>query len=89
MARADWYYIPIPRQQAKVLDDIVRKEGRKYGFEDKRELVRALLSDFITNYEELKGGLVAARKSVIIDYDEIARNLRERLEKNVVLKEGS
>lgn len=45
------------------MEEILRKEGRKYGLVDKNTLVRTLVADFITKYEE-KHGIVAARKAI-------------------------
>jgi metal-responsive CopG/Arc/MetJ family transcriptional regulator len=63
MARGDWEYIAIPKEQAKELDNIVQKQGRKYGLVDRNELIRAIIADFITRFEEKKD-LSQARKMI-------------------------
>lgn len=70
MARKDWAYVNFPIEQAEVLDYIISKEGRKYGFNDRNDLVRALISDFIGKYEQYKN-IIIARKAVrgVNDHD--------------------
>lgn len=63
MSRKDWWYPNIPRQQADALDDIVKKEGLKYGIIDKNELVRHIIGDFIARYED-QNGLIKAMRGV-------------------------
>lgn len=66
MARPDWKYINIPIEQATALDDIYKRVGKKYGYTNRNELVKAIISDFIEKYEE-KHDLVQARKAVRLD----------------------
>jgi hypothetical protein len=73
MARSDWWYPNIPRKQADALDDIVKKEGIKYGIIDKGELVRFLVGDFISRYEEKHGLIKAIHK---VDFP-ITNNTKE------------
>lgn len=63
MVRQDWYYLQISKEQAKFFDDIVEKEGRKYGIKDKAELVRSILSKFQESYE-LEKLLVCAKHHI-------------------------
>ena len=63
MARKDWFYIPIPLEQAEVLDYIIDQDGKKYGLLDKNHLVRGLVSDFIEKYEIYRN-VSTARKAV-------------------------
>ena len=66
MARDDYRYINIPVQQADALDRILKKDGRKYGYNNRNELVKAILSKVIEEYEKTHD-LVAARDSVRLD----------------------
>lgn len=63
MARKDWWYPNIPKQQADALDNIVKEEGLKYGIIDKNELVRHIIGDFIARYED-QHGLINSMRSI-------------------------
>jgi hypothetical protein len=63
VARKDWYYAPIPVEMADTIDKIIDRDGKKYGIPDKIALIRTLLSDFISRYEEEKN-IILARKAV-------------------------
>lgn len=52
MTRKDWFYVPLPLVMAKALDDIVNKEGKKYGIVDRSELIRIILGEFIMKYDQ-------------------------------------
>lgn len=66
MARSDWYYPNIPIEMADALDDILKKQGRKYGYTNKHELIRAILAEFISKFEE-KNDIIMARNAVRLD----------------------
>lgn len=66
MARSDWYYVNIRKEQADALDKILKKQGKKWGISDKTLLIRTLIADFIAKYEEKKD-LIAARDAVRLD----------------------
>jgi len=52
MARKDWYYINIKQDMALCLDYIIKKDGAKYGIEDRVQLIRWLLGEFIARWEK-------------------------------------
>jgi hypothetical protein len=53
LARKDWFYIPLPLEQAKLLDEILNtKECEKYGIVDRTELIRLIIGEFLTQYEK-------------------------------------
>lgn len=74
MARSDWWYPNIPKKQADALDDIVKKEGMKYGIIDKGELIRFLVGDFISRYEENHGLIKTIHK---VDFPITNNNTKE------------
>jgi hypothetical protein len=52
MPREDYYYCPIPYVMIRVLDKITEEEGRRYGIDNRAEIVRAILGDFIDRYDQ-------------------------------------
>jgi len=68
MARSDWWYVNLPKEQQDAIKLILKREGRKYGIMDESSLVRTVVGDLIARYEE-KNGLIAARKAVRAPYD--------------------
>ena len=52
MPRKDWFYVPLPLVMATVLDEIVEKEGKKYGIVDRTELIRIIIGEFLLKYDE-------------------------------------
>jgi hypothetical protein len=66
MGRYDWDYITIPHEMGRTLDEIIRREGRKYGMLDKNTFIRSLLGSFISNYE-LTGKFDISRRNAIAD----------------------
>jgi hypothetical protein len=64
MARKDWLYVPIPLEMARILDEVVEKEAKKYGITDRLELIRALLGDFIELYDKNGGNLHKTRRII-------------------------
>lgn len=59
MARKDWFYIPLPLEQAKALDQILNtKECEKYGIVERAELIRLILGEFLVQYERCDRDLV-------------------------------
>lgn len=61
MGRNDWYYASIPIDMAESLDYIINRNGRKYGVTDRLELIRAVLAEFIANYEKSNNLIIALR----------------------------
>ena len=49
-----YYYVPLAKEMANALDQIIDETGRKYGIFDKNQLVRQLMGDFIAAYEASK-----------------------------------
>jgi hypothetical protein len=68
LARNDWFYVNIRREQGDALDKILKKEGKKWGIHDKVTLVRVLVADLIAKYE-VKHDLISARDAVRLDKD--------------------
>jgi len=64
MARKDWFYIPLPLEQAKALDSIIEKEGAKYGITERTDLIRILIGEFIEAYERTGKSFIDARRIV-------------------------
>lgn len=52
MSRKDWFYVPLPLVMAIPLDEIVEKEGKRYGIVDRSELIRIILGEFIMKYDK-------------------------------------
>ena len=52
MGRKDWEYIALSKKQLKFFEDIVEREGAKYGIHTRTELVRMILQRFQTSYEK-------------------------------------
>lgn len=63
MGRKDWDYITIPIEMSKALDEIIKRNGRRYGIYDKVQLVRQLTADFICTYDR-NNSIPEAKKSV-------------------------
>lgn len=63
LARKDWWYLQLPIEMAETLEEIVKREGNKYGIFDKQALGRYIIADFVMKYEANKG-IVATRKAV-------------------------
>lgn len=61
MARKDWFYIPLPSEMLKALDEVM-KEAHRYGIADRAELIRMILGDFITRYDRYGKSLAKTRK---------------------------
>lgn len=53
----------LPVEMADTLEEIVKREGNKYGIFDKQALGRYIIADFVMKYETHKG-IVATRKAV-------------------------
>mgnify|MGYP001616628609 CR=1 FL=1 len=66
MARSDFKYINIPIEQADALERIYKTAGKKHGYTNRNEMVKAIFSRFIEKYEETHD-LVAARDSIRLD----------------------
>jgi metal-responsive CopG/Arc/MetJ family transcriptional regulator len=64
MARKDWFYIPLPLEQAKALDEIIEKDCIKYGILDRTELIRIIIGEFIERYERTGKSFIKAKKSL-------------------------
>lgn len=62
MPRKDWFYVPLPIEQAKALDEILTKEGKKYGIIDRTEFIRLILGEFIETYERTGKSLMDTRR---------------------------
>ena len=62
MPRKDWFYVPLPIEQAKALDEILSKEGKKYGIIDRTEFIRLILGEFIETYERTGKNMMDTRR---------------------------
>ena len=51
MTRQDWYYLQLRREQKRFFDEVVEKEGTKYGIYNSADLMRSILAKFQENYE--------------------------------------
>ena len=75
MARKDWFYVPIPVEQAEVIDYIIDTDGKKYGILDRNQLVRTLVSDFIEKWETYRNTRVARKVVRGIDNKDVSQPL--------------
>jgi hypothetical protein len=48
LARKNWVYFGFHKEMVDALDEIVRKEGAKYGIDDNKQLARKGTVTFIT-----------------------------------------
>lgn len=69
MPRKDWFYVPLPLVMATVLDEIVEREGKKYGIVDRTELIRIIIGEFLLKYDkdnvEVKNVLLDITKRIL------------------------
>lgn len=64
MARKDWFYVPLPLEQANALDDILSsKECEEYGIVERTELIRFIIGYFIERYNISGKSFVKAKNN--------------------------
>lgn len=52
MTRKDWFYAPLPIAMARALDEMIEEKAKKYGLDDRSELIRLVVGRFIMQYDE-------------------------------------
>ena len=52
MTRKDWFYVPLPSEMMDSLNDILAREGKKYGIIRRTDLIRIIIGDFIKYYDQ-------------------------------------
>jgi hypothetical protein len=62
MPREDYTYISFPNIQIKVIDEILKNQGLRYGQTERTHFVRAIIGDFIEHYDKYGKSLLDARK---------------------------
>lgn len=69
MARKDWFYVPLPLEQARALDEILtNKECEECGIVERTELIRFIIGFFIERYNK-NGKSFVKTKNNSIDED--------------------
>ena len=68
MPRKDWFYVPLPLVMAKALDEIIEKQGKKYGIIDRTGLIRIIVGEFIMKYDKKN-----------VDVKHILQNITDRI----------
>jgi hypothetical protein len=64
MARKDWEYISITKEQLQFLKEVLNREGNRYGIIDINHLIRFILIDFIGKYKIKNDNLILTKEDL-------------------------